>query len=70
MAGGGAVVATLERILLASGFSLHLSLRADRSEEERRHAEVLESVLELVDAFPRNPSGPLKYPILATVFAR
>jgi len=60
-------VKTLERILRSGGFALDVELRRDDVDEERRLSETLTAVLEVVDAFPRNPAGPLRFPSLATV---
>jgi hypothetical protein len=58
---------TLERILSAGGFKLAVALLPDDAADELRIAETLEAVLNLGDAFPRNPSGPLRFPNLAEV---
>lgn len=56
---------TLERILLAGGFKIEVALSADDTTKEQQTAEILKSLLELADAFPRSPAGPLLAPIFA-----
>jgi hypothetical protein len=61
---------TLQRILLAGGFKLEVTLLADETSKERRTAEILESLLDLADAFPRSPAGPLLAPIFSQELVR
>jgi transcriptional regulator with XRE-family HTH domain len=55
-------VATLGRLLRAAGFEAEARLRLVPSIDERRLAEKIEALFSFVDALPRRPRGPLRYP--------
>jgi transcriptional regulator with XRE-family HTH domain len=55
-------VATLERLLRAAGFDVEVNLRPVPATDERQLTEKIEALFSFVDALPRRPRGPLRYP--------
>jgi transcriptional regulator with XRE-family HTH domain len=55
-------VVTLGRLLRAAGFEAEAKLRPVRPINARERAEKIEALLSFVDALPRRPRGPLRYP--------
>jgi len=55
-------VVTLRRLLRAAGFEAEAHLRPIPPTDERELAEKIEALFSFVDALPRRPRGPLRYP--------